>query len=98
MHTHSRPLTQITDQQLLLEVRSLVAREREATAQLIASLAELDRRKLYLGEGYSSLFTYCTQCLHLSEHAAYSRIEVARTARKWPGRAAQKVDHSPLRK
>jgi hypothetical protein len=84
MHTHSRPLTQITDQQLLLEVRSLVAREREATAQLIASLAELDRRKLYLGEGYSSLFTYCTQCLHLSEHAAYSRIEAARTARKWP--------------
>jgi hypothetical protein len=84
MHTHSRPLTQITDQQLLLEVRSLVAREREATAQLIASLAELDRRKLYLGEGYSSLFTYCTQCLHFSEHAAYSRIEAARTARKWP--------------
>jgi len=84
MHTHSRPLTQITDQQLLLEVRSLVAREREATAQLIASLAELDRRKLYLGEGYSSLFTYCTQCLHLSEHAAYSRIEAARAARKWP--------------
>ena len=26
----------------------------------------------------------CTQCLHLSEHAAYGRIEAARAARRWP--------------
>ena len=30
------------------------------------------------------LFTYCTQVLHLSEHAAYGRIEAARAARKFP--------------
>jgi hypothetical protein len=29
-------------------------------------------------------FTYCTQVLHLSEHAAYGRIDAARTAQKWP--------------
>ena len=58
--------------------------ERHATAGLIASLAELDARRLYLAEGYSSLFTYCTQVLHLSEHAAYSRIDAARVARKYP--------------
>jgi hypothetical protein len=51
---------------------------------LIASLAELDARRLYLAEGRSSLFTYCTQVLHLSEHAAYGRIEAARAARKYP--------------
>jgi hypothetical protein len=34
--------------------------------------------------GYSSLFTYCTQALHLSEHAAYGRIETARAARRFP--------------
>jgi 5-methylcytosine-specific restriction endonuclease McrA len=51
---------------------------------LIAALAELDSRRLYLAQGCSSLFTYCTQVLHLSEHAAYGRIEAARTARKWP--------------
>jgi 5-methylcytosine-specific restriction endonuclease McrA len=39
---------------------------------------------LYLGEGFSSLFTYCTRCLRLSEHAAYNRIEAARATRKWP--------------
>jgi hypothetical protein len=42
--------------------------------QLIAMLGELDSRRLYLAEGYSSLFTYCTQCLRLSEHAAYGGI------------------------
>ena len=46
--------------------------------------AELDARRLYLGEGCSSLFTYCTQALRLSEHAAYGRIEAARIARKFP--------------
>jgi hypothetical protein len=30
---------------------------------------------LYRDEGCSSLFTYCTQILHLSEHAAYGRAE-----------------------
>ena len=51
--------------------------------ELSTSLAELDERRLYLGEGYSSLFTYCTQALHLSEHAAYGRIEAARAARRF---------------
>ena len=43
-----------------------------------------DARRLYLAEGCSSLFTYCTQVLRLSEHAAYGRIEAARAARKYP--------------
>ena len=54
------------------------------SARLIALLAQLDERRLYLGEGCSSLFTYCTQVLHLSEHAAYGRIEAARAARRFP--------------
>jgi hypothetical protein len=45
---------------------------------------EVDRRRLYLGEGFSSLFTYCMSALHLSEHAAYGRIEAARAARRFP--------------
>lgn len=35
-------------------------------------------------QGYPSLFAYCTECLHLSEHAAYSRIEAGRAAREFP--------------
>ena len=58
--------------------------EREATVDLITHLAELDKRRLYLGAGFSSLFTYCTEVLGLSEHAAYHRIVAARTARRFP--------------
>jgi len=68
----------------MAEVRVLAARERQATARLIAALAELDSRRLYLGEGFSSLFKFCTERLHLAEHAAYNRIEAARAARRWP--------------
>jgi hypothetical protein len=76
--------TQLSNQELLTEVKRLAACERQATVQLIASLMEVDARRLYLGEGCSSLFTYCTQVLHLSEHAAYGRIEAARAARRFP--------------
>ncbi len=67
-------VAQLSTQELVARVTQLAQREREATAALIAHLAELDARRLYLAEGYSSLFTYCTQVLHLSEHAAYGRI------------------------
>ncbi len=30
------------------------------------------------------MFTYCTQILHLAEHAAYNRIEAARAVRRFP--------------
>ncbi|HEY3248392.1 MAG TPA: HNH endonuclease signature motif containing protein, partial [bacterium] len=56
----------------------------EATAALIAHLAVLDERRLYLAEGCSRLFVYCTQVLHFSESAAYRRVEVARAARRYP--------------
>src|SRR5688500_1133399 len=77
-------LSSLSDDQLLLSVKTLACSERHAMAQLIAALVELDRRKLFLGQGYSSLFNYCTQVLHLSEHAAYGRIEAARAARRFP--------------
>jgi 5-methylcytosine-specific restriction endonuclease McrA len=74
----------ISDEQLLRDLKEAAAHERNATARLIALLAEMDVRRLYLAEGYSSLFMYCTRCLHLSEHASYGRIEAARAARKFP--------------
>jgi 5-methylcytosine-specific restriction endonuclease McrA len=84
MTTNARELAGVSDRDLLAVVRRLVADERHATARLIASLAELDVRRLYLAEGCSSMFTYCTRVLHLSEHAAYLRIEAARAVRKHP--------------
>jgi hypothetical protein len=74
----------LSDRELLVHVQRASANERRASVELVALLAELDARRLYLPEGYSSLFTYCTQALHLSEHAAYNRIEAARAARRFP--------------
>lgn len=58
-------LTSLTDDQLLARVKTLTEHERQSTAALIAALTEIDARRLYLGEGYRSLFAYCTQALHL---------------------------------
>lgn len=77
-------LHDLSNRDLLTLLQEAAHSERRATAQLIALLAELDTRQLYLGEGFSSLFTYCTHALHLSEHAAYNRIEAARAAKDCP--------------
>ena len=78
------PHADLSDDELLVEVVRLAASERAATVELTAALAEVDARRLYLGQGCSSLFVYCTSILHLSEHAAYGRIEAARAARRFP--------------
>lgn len=74
----------LPDHELLECVKSLAARERGATAELIAHLAELETRGLHLAAGYGSMFTYCRDVLLLSEHEAYNRIEAARAARRFP--------------
>ena len=84
MTNAEQALTSLTDEQLLARVRTMAANERKSTADLIAGLVELDARRLYLGEGYSSLFAYCTRALQLSEDAAYNRIRAVRVAAKWP--------------
>jgi hypothetical protein len=77
-------LSELPDAELVAEVGRRAGRERQATADLIRALIEFDRRRLYLGEGHSSLFAYCTSVLHYSEHSAFNRIEVARAAARWP--------------
>jgi len=77
-------LTRLSDAELVTRLKSLLARERYATAHLVAHLAELDTRDLHLREGYNSLYVYCRDALGLSEGESYNRIEVARAARRFP--------------
>jgi hypothetical protein len=77
-------LRHLTDEELEARLKSLAGRERDATAQLVAHLAELDTRDLHLRAGYGSLFAYCRDALKLSEAEAYNRIEAARAARRFP--------------
>jgi hypothetical protein len=78
------PLNSLSDDELAARVKHLAGCERSASVALVRSLVEFDTRRLYLREGCSSLFTYCTRVLHLSEGAAYNRIETARAARRFP--------------
>jgi hypothetical protein len=81
---HITPVDRLSDRDLLDATERTAADERLLTAELLALLGEVDARRLYLGQSCASLFTYCTQALHFSEHAAYHRIEAARAARNWP--------------
>jgi len=69
---------------LLPHLRDLLKNECRHTAEIVAHIAEVDRRKLYLREGFPSMYLYCVEGLHLSEAAAYKRIHAARAARKCP--------------
>ena len=84
MMTNATVMDALDDRSLLDAATHLATDERRATAALLRVLMEIDRRRLYLGEGCASMFSYCTQVLHLAEGAAYNRIEAARAARSYP--------------
>ncbi len=77
-------LSHLSDRDLLRGLTALVSRDRSNTALLLAHIAEVDARKLYLPAAYSSMFEYCVRELGLSEDAAYRRIRSARAARQFP--------------
>ena len=79
-----KQIAALPDRELLEAAKRLAAIERSSTVDVIFALAEVERRSLHLGEGYSSMFDYCTRALHFSEHAAYGRIEASRLARRFP--------------
>jgi 5-methylcytosine-specific restriction endonuclease McrA len=74
----------LSDEQLLAEGPVVVERERTATATLVAWLAEMEARTLFVAQGFSNLRDYCVHHLHMSEAAAYRRIHAARTTLRFP--------------
>ncbi len=77
-------LRTLSDDALLARLEALAASEREALADIIEHLAEVDRREIVPDRGYESLYIYCTQKLHYSEAAAFGRIRAARAAATYP--------------
>lgn len=82
--TTTDSVAELPDRALLDRAQRLALDERRATVALLRALMEVDSRRLYLGEGCSSMFTYCTHVLRLSEGGAYNRIETFRAARRYP--------------
>ncbi len=77
-------LSHLSDAALLRDLATHSDRECEATALVLAHIAEVEARKLYLSEGYPSMLDYCVHRLHRSEQAAFKRIRAARAARDFP--------------
>lgn len=80
----SRFLSAIPDDELLLRLAALVQASRRTEADLVAHVAEVDARRLYLREAAPSMFVYCLERLHLSEAEACLRIAAARASREHP--------------
>jgi hypothetical protein len=74
----------LSDQEVLLLLKRSVRDERQQTAQVLVHLGEVDARKLYRDEGYSSMFVYAVQALQMTEPEAALRIRVSRFIRRFP--------------
>ncbi|TVQ79455.1 MAG: HNH endonuclease [Bradymonadales bacterium] len=83
-------LQKLASKDLLLYTQKLAASERKIYAAVIEALEEIERRKLYLAKGYSSLFLFCTEVLKYSAGAAQRRIESMRLIKNFP--RAQKTE------
>src|SRR5687767_8085173 len=75
MERHS--LTHLLDGELVRGLKSNLAKERVALADVLVHLAEVEARQLYREAGFPSLHDYCVLGLHLSHDAAKKRIHAA---------------------
>src|SRR6476469_9994535 len=57
---------------------------RRLDARMIAHLVEVEERRLHLKAACSSMFDFCVRRLHMSEGAAFRRINAARLVRRFP--------------
>jgi hypothetical protein len=78
----------IDDATLLARLTSLAKAEREARADFIVYLAAFDQRRLYAPAGYSSLFAWLTDHLHIPNASAFRRMTAARLHARMPAVAA----------
>jgi hypothetical protein len=77
-------LRALTDGALLARLETLVAQERESTADVVEHLMEVERREIAIDLAYPSVFWYCVKKLGYSEAAAFARIRAARAAAAFP--------------
>ena len=77
-------LENLTDSELLNKAKRFAGNERNAMVDLLLHLIEINKRKLYLENGYSSLFNYLTRALKFSESGASRRIKVTKFITKNP--------------
>jgi hypothetical protein len=76
-------LTDLSDDELVARLHEICLDARRLDARLIGHLIEVEDRRLHLKAACSSLFEFCVRRLHMSEGAAFRRINAARLTRRF---------------
>ncbi|MCM2278269.1 MAG: hypothetical protein NDJ89_09355 [Oligoflexia bacterium] len=79
-----KTLKSLSDPELLTQTRLMVSRERELTTELLWHLREVERRRLYAEQGYSSMFDYVTRGLGYCEGSGVRRLQAMRLLKELP--------------
>jgi len=82
MATHDPAV--LDSEALARRLHDLVGDERRVQVDFLLYLDEFDRRQVFLGLGFGSLWDYCRKALHLREGAAGRRIGAMRVLRRFP--------------
>ncbi len=85
----------LSQNDLIANFSDLVQKERQITAQVLACIAEIDRRQFYLEKGYSSLFDFLVRDYGYSPGAAMRRVDGVRLVRELP-EVREKIERGTL--
>jgi hypothetical protein len=77
-------IARLSTAEVLAGVKHEVRAERAVSGRVIAWLVEVERRRLWAEEGYSSLFAYCVEVLGFSEDETCNRIGAVRAVIEHP--------------
>jgi hypothetical protein len=78
------PVSDLSDDVLVCRLVEIRKHERSLLVELLRYLAELDRRKTVLAQGFPSLFSFCTEFLGLTKASAFRRTTAARLLARFP--------------
>ncbi len=81
---HFRPLEELEASALTFRLYMLRKQERELLVEFLLYLGELERRKVHLEIGYSSVFVFLTDHLGYPRASAYRRYTACRLLAKFP--------------
>jgi 5-methylcytosine-specific restriction endonuclease McrA len=77
-------LRKLSDSDFIDQMESNAGVEHSSTIKMLHFINDLERRKLFLDLGYSSVFDYCVRRIKYSSSQAGRRIQAARCCRRYP--------------
>jgi HNH endonuclease len=93
--TSEKDLKSLSDELLDQSLLTYVRKEKEVLKEILCHIAEVDRRRLYLTLGYSSLYVYLTERLGYDSGSAQRRLDAARLSLMVPS-VIEQIDQGEI--